>query len=164
MSKKSASFTHGETAITMTDDGKFSATIGGEEVTKPTLAAIKKAIDAAGGPGAFQPFEALLLHRYSSFEPTLATVTSIGIPRGWRSKPEYRVTLQGGERTTTDLLYKNTQENIELFKALVKRHEEFSRAHKELEKEFEKDKAALVAKLQKFPEPQDNPQYKAPSS
>lgn len=162
MSNK-ATFNHNGEAIGLTKDGKFSVTIGGEEITKPTLAAIKKAIDATSGAAAFRQFEALYLPEYTHFKPGLVTVTSIGMPRGsYIRSPEYRVSYND-RRATTKTLYENTPENIAVFKALQTRQEEYRRVTSDLEKEYIKDKNALIAKLKELPAPENHPQYKKPS-
>ena len=65
-------FEHNGTKITLTDDGKFSANVNGEDITKGTLAAIKKAI---GGVKKFEPFPAISL-KYGDV-PRKVVVTSI---------------------------------------------------------------------------------------
>lgn len=154
-------FEHNGIKITLTDDGKFSANINGEDVMKGTLAAIKKAI---GGVEKFEPFPAISLNFNGG--PQKVVVTSIGVPRaGWRDKEaEYRCSYKNrigqDERTTKTTLFADTAENLAAFKKLVALKTANTKARIALEKHYETERRAVLSKMEKLPAPQDHPAYK----
>lgn len=151
-----ATFTHKGVEIVLGEDGRFTAEINGEPVTKPTLAAIKKTIDGAGEM--FKPFTALYL-RYSD-NAELVKVTSIGRERGRFSRGiEYRVSNNTMRGTATNL-HEDTPENLEIFKQYKKLYRRHNDEAEALRYRQQQEKADLLAKATKLPPPEKHPAYK----
>ena len=154
-------FEHNGIKITLTDDGKFSANVNGENVTKGTLAAIKKAI---GGVEKFKPFPAISL-TYGDVSQQVV-VKSISVPRAtWRGeKAQYRCSYKNrigqNERTVETTLFADTAENLAAFKKLVALRAANREATDAIDKQYETDREAVLESMEKLPAPQDHPAYK----
>ena len=155
-------FEHNGIKITLTDDGKFSANVNGEAVTKGTLAAIKKAI---GGVEKFEPFPAISI-TYGDV-PRKVVVTSISVPRAtWRGeKAQYRCSYKNrtgqDERTDETTLFADTAENLAAFKKLMALRTATMDARNAIEKQYETERMVILSKMEKLPAPQDHPAYKS---
>ena len=154
-------FEHNGIKITLTDDGKFSANVNGEAVTKGTLAAIKKAI---GGVEKFEPFPAISI-TYGDV-PRKVVVTSISVPRAtWRGKAaEYRCSYKSrtgqDERAFETTLFADTAENLAAFEKLVALRTANTEAKNAIEEQYETERMAIIEVMEKLPAPQDHPAYK----
>ena len=154
-------FEHNGIEITLTDDGKFSANVNGEAVTKGTLAAIKKAI---GGVEKFEPFPAISL-TYGDV-PKKVVVTSIGAPRAkWRGKEaEYRCSYKNrigqDEHRGETTLFADTAENLAAFEKLVALRTANTKARNAIEKQHETERMAIIEVMEKLPAPEKHPAYK----
>jgi hypothetical protein len=144
-------YKHGKHDIELTNGGEFTTVLNGKVIRAPSLAAIKKKLDAAAKV-AFKPFNALRDARYNDKEDTriegMVRVTVIGIEKSTGSNRYLRQKWQflldgqqpyGGQWTELTV---DTPENIAAVQVARKYREETQRIKDErMEKQKELDDA-----------------------
>lgn len=151
-----AKFEHDGIEIELKQDGRFAASIGGKLVRKPSLDAMKKAIDESKKVK-FEPFEGLIragweVKEYMIEGTELARVKIVGV-----EKIKYRrdgreqfyfvwKSLDGKKGGTSGTVYRSAQEAIEAETAL----ESFKQETRRIETERREQQGELTEKLSEF--------------
>ena len=125
-------WTHRNIEIEPTPSGQFIATIGGTEIVKPSLLAIKKAIDAYCD-SYFREFTALRI-RSGDYTTDKIKVTGIARTRKRRWGSDNWITSNGGHESAVAV---DSPENIAAIKAYKKSRTEHKRIAERLEKELQ---------------------------
>lgn len=112
-------------AISLTGDGKFTATINGETVTKATLAQIEKAINGAPKP----PVPVKVMRPQAAWRCSISTDTIVNTRQRGRFTilvTEKDVELSGHEATGykvyDEAVYADGQKIVEEYKEMKNRH------------------------------------------
>ena len=142
--------TYKEIPIELLHDGRFTANLRGIKIIKPSVDAVKKAIDNADKIK-FEPFAALVERswrdRYEDCPDGLVrlNITSIGKRKSRRGYHEDMVFIdeRGDERTEVLL---DTPANLEAYRALIIHREETKRIVREREEEEDRLGESLAAK------------------
>lgn len=95
---------------------KFSAVIDGDEVFKPSVDAVKKAIDKSLA-SRFTPFSALIVDGYNGFRRGVRKVNIVSLHENTRSNYEddrYRFIEEGKEKEKHAAVLKDTPDNEKL--------------------------------------------------
>lgn len=117
-------YIHNGVEITMTDGGKFTATINGEPAIASSVDAMKKRIEKAE---VFKPFEAVRLERWNN---KLEVFEIVGTRRNRQHYGARVLWLDAKGNTHADVTL-NTPENRAAMKALLDYRVESSRIEKE---------------------------------
>jgi hypothetical protein len=145
-------FTHAGVEITLGDNGKFTATVQGNKVTKPSLDAMKKHIDTKA-KSAFKSLPVLVHQNYSirknvvkgtDYCRTMLLSPPVETKRKY-GRRELKCKVQGDYNVfEVESLYTDTPETIAAIKALDAFEERKKKIKEQLEAEEEKLQEALA--------------------